>query len=84
MAIGSLNIDAEQPRKTELSILHRLKSNHDALVKQLTETMTRCWKRMVSMLGFENLRGAQVAIDTTDYDVSYRECPGRVRKMEEI
>lgn len=81
MAIGSLNIDAEQPCKMELSILHRLKSNHDAPVKQLTETMAR-WKRMVSMLGFENVHGAQV--DTTDYDVSYRECPGRVRKMEEV
>ncbi|KAF9461497.1 hypothetical protein BDZ94DRAFT_1310514 [Collybia nuda] len=62
--------------------IERLKFSNDDTVEQLSDTTSR-WKRLAQSLGFDDVHETQVAIDTADYEVPYKECFERMRKLEE-
>lgn len=83
MTFESLNTGGQNPEVSALQKrIERLKLSNDDTVKQLSETTSR-WKRLAKSLGFDDVHEAQVAVDTADYDVCYKECFERVHKLEE-
>ncbi|KAJ3501210.1 hypothetical protein NLJ89_g9443 [Agrocybe chaxingu] len=75
-------IDKYEKEKAELERkIQRMKFAHDETKKQLFDAIHRT-ERIAQSLGFQDIYEAQVAIDSGDYDVSYRECFERIQVLE--
>ena len=61
--------------------VERLKRSNDDTLKQLFEAQTR-GNRLAESLGFHDVYEAQVAIDTADREIPYKQCLERIESLE--
>ena len=63
------------------SKMQKLRQNYDSASKELFSVVNR-ERRLVEALGFESVYEAQIAIDSTDHPISFRNCMERVQTAE--
>jgi hypothetical protein len=61
--------------------IQKLKQNYDSVSSELFSVANR-ERRLIEALGFESVYEAQIAIDSTDYPISFRNCMERVQTAE--
>jgi ribosomal protein L16 Arg81 hydroxylase len=61
--------------------IQKLRQNYDSVSNELFSVANR-ERRLVEALGFESVYEAQIAIDSTDYPISFRNCMERVQTAE--
>jgi len=61
--------------------IQKLKQNYDSVSSELFSVANR-ERRLAEALGFESVYEAQIAIDSTDYPISFRNCMERVQTAE--
>jgi len=61
--------------------VERLKRANDDTLKQLFEAQTRA-NRVAESLGFHDIYEAQVAVDTADREIPYKQCLERIESLE--
>lgn len=76
---------AEEKHQKEVSVylrrIERLRLSYDAAQKEIFDVTARA-DRLALSLGFNNFHEAQVAIDTADHELSYKDCLERVEELE--
>jgi len=61
--------------------IQKHRQNYDSVSKELFSVANR-ERRMIEALGFESVYEAQIAIDSADYPISFRNCMERVQTAE--
>ena len=61
--------------------IQKLRQNYDSVSNNLFDVANR-ERRLVEALGFDSVYEAQIAIDSADYPISFRECIERVQTAE--
>lgn len=74
-----------QTRQQEIDVLNakiqKLKQNFDSVSNELFSVANR-ERRLIEALGFESVYEAQIAVNSTDYPISFRNCMERVQTAE--